>query len=54
MKVYGWKTEEEARKNVKVYGAYEELLEECQGRRHRGGDYRLAACICTPRRPSRR
>jgi predicted dehydrogenase len=26
MKVYGWKTEDEARKNVKVYGAYEELL----------------------------
>jgi predicted dehydrogenase len=26
MKVYGWKTDEEARKNVKVYGAYEELI----------------------------
>jgi predicted dehydrogenase len=26
MKVYGWKTEEEARGKVKVYGAYEELL----------------------------
>jgi predicted dehydrogenase len=26
MKVYDWKTEDEARKNVKVYGAYEELI----------------------------
>jgi predicted dehydrogenase len=26
MKVYGWKTEEEARKNVKVYGRYEDLI----------------------------
>ena len=26
MRVYGWKTDEEARKNVKVYGAYEELI----------------------------
>ena len=26
MSVYGWKTDEEARKNVKVYGAYEELI----------------------------
>ncbi len=26
MKKYGWKTEDEARKKVKVYGAYEELL----------------------------
>jgi predicted dehydrogenase len=26
MKVYGWKTEEEARKNVKVYGDYLELI----------------------------
>ena len=26
MSVYGWKTEEEARKNVKVYGAYQELI----------------------------
>ncbi len=27
MSVYGWKTEDEARKNVKVYGPYEELIE---------------------------
>ena len=26
MAKYGWKTEDEARKQVKVYGAYEELL----------------------------
>ena len=26
MKVYGWKTEDEAKKNVKVYGPYEELI----------------------------
>ncbi len=26
-KVYGWKSEAEAQKNVKVYGAYEELIE---------------------------
>jgi predicted dehydrogenase len=26
MKVYDWKTEDEAKKNVKVYGAYEELI----------------------------
>ena len=26
MSKYGWKTEDEARKQVKVYGAYEELL----------------------------
>ena len=26
MTVYGWKTEDEARKNVKVYGPYEELI----------------------------
>ncbi len=26
MKVYKWKTDEEARKNVKVYGAYQELI----------------------------
>lgn len=26
MKVYGWKTDEEARKNVKIYGPYEELI----------------------------
>ena len=28
MKKYGWKTEEEARKNVKVYGDYRQLLDE--------------------------
>ncbi len=27
MEVYGWKNEAEAKKNVKVYGAYEELIE---------------------------
>jgi predicted dehydrogenase len=27
MKFYGWKTEEEARKNVKMYGGYAELIE---------------------------
>jgi predicted dehydrogenase len=27
LKVYDWKTEDEARQNVKVYGAYEELIE---------------------------
>ena len=27
MSVYGWKTEDEARKNVKVYGAYQELID---------------------------
>ena len=32
MSVYGWKTEDEARKNVKVYGAYEELIAQRQGR----------------------
>lgn len=26
MKVYGWKSEDEAKKNVKVYGPYEELI----------------------------
>ncbi|MGW8256507.1 MAG: Gfo/Idh/MocA family oxidoreductase, partial [Thermoguttaceae bacterium] len=26
MKAYGWKTEDQARENVKVYGAYEELI----------------------------
>jgi len=26
MKVYGWKTEDEAKKNLKVYGPYEELI----------------------------
>ncbi len=26
MKVYGWKSEDQARKNVKVYGSYEELI----------------------------
>ncbi len=26
MSVYGWKTDEEARKNVKIYGPYEELI----------------------------
>ena len=26
MSVYGWKTDAEAKKNVKVYGAYEELI----------------------------
>ena len=28
MAKYGWKTEEEARRNVKVFGAYQEMLEE--------------------------
>ncbi len=26
MRIYGWKTEDEARKHVKVYGAYQELI----------------------------
>jgi predicted dehydrogenase len=30
MSIYGWKTESEAKKNVKVYGRYEELLENAQ------------------------
>jgi predicted dehydrogenase len=28
MKIYGWKTEEEAKQNVRVYAAYEDLLKE--------------------------
>ena len=52
MTKYGWKTEDEARKHVKVYGDYQRADRERQEGRPRGGDHRPAACTCTPRRPS--
>ena len=48
MAVYGWKSEAEASKHVKVYGAYQELDRARQGGRHRGGDHRPAAAPARP------
>ena len=52
MAKYGWKTEDEARRHVKVYdhasGGYEELIKQRQGRRHRRRHHRPAAAPARP------
>ena len=48
MSVYGWETEAEARRNVKVYGAYQELLDNAKADGIEAGDHRSAA---PPARP---
>ncbi len=49
MSVYGWKSEAEARRHVRVYeGSYEELIQQRQEGRRRGGDHRPALAPARP------
>ena len=50
MAKYDWKTEDEARKHVKVYTDYKELLDTTRTSRRSSSACR---CTCTPRWPSR-
>ena len=55
MAKYGWKTEDEARRHVKVYdhenGGYEELIEKAKADGVEASSS-PCRCTCTPRRPS--
>ena len=48
MAKYGWKTEDEARQHVKVYGRLPRADRETQERRDRGGDHRPALAPARP------
>ena len=44
MSVYGWKTENEARKHVKVYGSYDELLKNAKKTAFRRSSLLCSSC----------